>query len=423
MEQVRDMVARAASGATRDERIEAYGRLVERFRDMACGYAYSILGDFHLAEDAAQEAFIVAFERLGQLEQPEAFAGWFRRIVWSCCGRMTRRKAVPTVALETAMECTSTGDAPPEHAEQNEMRQAVLKAIRELPAEQREATTLFYINRYSQRDIADFLEVPVGTVKNRLTASRGRLKERMLNMVEETLHQSAPDERFNKAIIDELISRPRLLEIPGHPVRQVWDCMREGLAEYAIIDSGNEVEDETTALAAGDQAFQKFAYRLRDGRALRFQMTSVTMSAVVGRRPPVRLLAAGRVFRPDKEDANHHKVFHQVDGVCIDAGVDVAVFKTTCELAIKSAVPDILVEWHETTNTFVIPFFEAVAVKGNTQYEVLGGGMLQPKTLQEKGFDPKVVAAFAWGLSLDRLAMLKFGIDDIRKLWLPPYIP
>ena len=61
---------------------------------MACGYAWSLLGDFHLAEDAAQEAFVVAFERLGQIEQPDAFAGWFRRIVWSACGRATRRQAV-----------------------------------------------------------------------------------------------------------------------------------------------------------------------------------------------------------------------------------------------------------------------------------------------------------------------------------------
>ena len=94
VEQVRDFVVRATSAATRDERVDAYGRLVERFRDMACGYAYSILGDFHLAEDMAQEAFIVAFGKLGQLGQPEAFPGWFRRIIWSCCGRITRQKAL-----------------------------------------------------------------------------------------------------------------------------------------------------------------------------------------------------------------------------------------------------------------------------------------------------------------------------------------
>ena len=86
MEAIRDLVIRARAAGTRSERIEAYGRLVEQFRDMACGYAYAILADFHLAEDAAQEAFIVAFERLGQLERPEAFPGWFRRIVWSSCG-------------------------------------------------------------------------------------------------------------------------------------------------------------------------------------------------------------------------------------------------------------------------------------------------------------------------------------------------
>jgi DNA-directed RNA polymerase specialized sigma24 family protein len=75
VEQVHELVVRAATAPSLEERVEAYGRLVERFRDMACGYAYSIVGDFHLAEDVAQEAFIVAFGKLGQLQQPEAFPG------------------------------------------------------------------------------------------------------------------------------------------------------------------------------------------------------------------------------------------------------------------------------------------------------------------------------------------------------------
>ena len=65
MEQVRDLVVRASSSPTWAERVDAYGRLVERFRDMACGYAYAAVGDFHLAQDVAQEAFILAFGRLG----------------------------------------------------------------------------------------------------------------------------------------------------------------------------------------------------------------------------------------------------------------------------------------------------------------------------------------------------------------------
>jgi RNA polymerase sigma factor (sigma-70 family) len=158
VEQVGDLVNRVATAPALAQRVEAYGRLVERFRDMACAYAYSIVGDSHLAEDVAQEAFIVAFGKLGQLQEPGAFPGWFRRIVWSACGRVARRKAVRTTGLDAAEGVASPTAAPHEAAEQREMRDEVLKAIRELPEPQREATALFYINGYSQKDIADFLK-------------------------------------------------------------------------------------------------------------------------------------------------------------------------------------------------------------------------------------------------------------------------
>jgi DNA-directed RNA polymerase specialized sigma24 family protein len=105
VEQIRDLVMRAAGAADRDDRIAAYGRLVECFRDMACGYAYSLLGDFHLAEDAAQDAFVAAYRTLDQLRQPEAFPGWLRRIVWSACGRIAcpRRHGATQTGLRFAM--------------------------------------------------------------------------------------------------------------------------------------------------------------------------------------------------------------------------------------------------------------------------------------------------------------------------------
>jgi RNA polymerase sigma factor (sigma-70 family) len=196
VEQIQDLVAKATFAPARQERIEAFGRLVERFRDMACAYAYSILGDFHLAEDAAQDAFVTAFGQLPQLRQAGAFPGWFRRIVWSACGQLTRRKGLPTVELDAATELQAQQSGPAQAVEQREMRDEVLRAIQELPRPQREVTTLFYVNGYSQRDIAEFLEVPVTTVKNRLNASRRRLKERMMKMVSNELKSSATGPDF-----------------------------------------------------------------------------------------------------------------------------------------------------------------------------------------------------------------------------------
>ena len=238
-------------------------------------------------------------------------------------------------------------------------------------------------------------------------------------MVEEKLHQNSPDERFSRKVIEALLSRPDLLEVEGHPVRRVWDEIRAALAEYEVI-TGDEVEDKRTFAAAEDHAWD-LAYRLSEDKALRFQMTTVTMSAIRGRTAPVRLLAAGRVFRPDREDATHSKVFHQVDGVCIERGADVAAFKKTCERALKAALPDAVISWREHDYGFVVPGFAAVVAAGAAEYGVLGGGMLRPETLQRAGYDTQVVSGFAWGLSVDRIAMLKFGIVDVRELWRPPY--
>jgi len=423
VEQVGDLVVLAGLAATRAERVDAYGRLVERFRDMACGYAYAVVGDFHLAQDVAQEAFIVAFERLGQLREPEAFAGWFRRIVWSECGRATRRRSVLSLGLEAAADVPTDTPGPDQIVEQADMNERVLHAIRELPPPEREVTTLFYINEHSQNNIADFLGVPVSTVKNRLRAARDRLKERMLNMVKDTLRQHAPDERFNQAVIDELLSRPRPLEMPGHPTRQAFDAIRAALGEYEVIDSGSEIEDERQARqGGGERLWNDVAYR-RGDKGLRTQMTSVTMSAIAGRQPPVRLLAAGRVFRPVRSAAHRANVFHQLDGVCLSPAADVAAFKATCERAIRAAVPGCTITWMEHEHGLVAPGFEAMAESQSQRLEILGGGMLTPQTLQNNGYAPHQTTGFAWGLSLDRLAMLRLGLTDIQKLWQPPYVP
>ena len=76
--------------------------LVERFQDMAVGYAYSVLGDFHLAEDAAQEAFLEAYPNLHKVYGPEAFPGWLKRIVFKNCDRILRRKKLASTQLEDA---------------------------------------------------------------------------------------------------------------------------------------------------------------------------------------------------------------------------------------------------------------------------------------------------------------------------------
>src|SRR5688572_20746272 len=128
---------------------------------MAFGCAFAVLGDAYLAQDIAQEAFVVAWQKLDQLREPAAFPGWFKRIVLTQCHRLTRCKRLLIVPLEAGAN-TSTGDpGPHDFAERRELLTKVLQAINALPENERLATTLFYVNGYTQADIGEFLEVPV----------------------------------------------------------------------------------------------------------------------------------------------------------------------------------------------------------------------------------------------------------------------
>jgi hypothetical protein len=117
------------------------------------------------------------------------------------CDRTTRRQRARTVSLDALGEVASSRPGPEEAVERQETRDDVQCALRSLPPGQREATTLYYIGGYSQREVAAFLDVPVSTVKNRLYAARRRLKERMTVMVETTLKRQTLPEDFAQRLL------------------------------------------------------------------------------------------------------------------------------------------------------------------------------------------------------------------------------
>lgn len=198
MEELHTLVARAQAGD-----LEAYGAIVRRFQDMAVGYGYSLLGDVHLAEDAAQEAFASAYRDLAQLRAPAAFPGWFRTIVFKHCDRMIRRKRLATVPLDAAAELPAMVDDPAELAERHALRAQVLAAIQALPQHEREVVALFYISEYSHAEVGGFLSVPVSTVKSRLHAARKHLHERMLSVIHDNLSEQRPsrDPQFAERVM------------------------------------------------------------------------------------------------------------------------------------------------------------------------------------------------------------------------------
>lgn len=178
----------------------AFSKLVSQFQTMAVGYAYSILGDFGLAEDAAQEAFVQAYLDLQTLREPQAFPSWFRRLVFKYCDRQFRGKKVWMTPIDDVRYLPSTEPCPHTIAAQREIGDRIMAAINALPEHERIVTTLFYINGYSQAEVGDFLDVPVSTVKSRLHVARKKLQERMTDMVEETLKQHAPGNEFTRKV-------------------------------------------------------------------------------------------------------------------------------------------------------------------------------------------------------------------------------
>ncbi|MDA1190584.1 MAG: sigma-70 family RNA polymerase sigma factor, partial [Candidatus Poribacteria bacterium] len=193
MQEIASLVVRATNAElSESSRLTAFEEIVCRYQDMAVGYAFSLLGDFQLAEDTAQEALIDAWRNLESLVEPRAFSAWFRRIVARRCDRLTRRKRIPTTPLEAAMNVMDRHPAPDEQLEHNELRAVILNAIRALLDHERDATTLYYISGYTQAEVADFLDAPVGTIKQRLHSARKRLRKGLMHMVRDSLREYAP---------------------------------------------------------------------------------------------------------------------------------------------------------------------------------------------------------------------------------------
>ena len=207
MRDVKNIVQRAADQySPAAVRHEAFGELVSRFQDMAFGCAFAVLGDAYLAQDIAQEAFVVAWQKLDQLREPAAFPGWFKRIVLTQCNRLTRCNRLSIVPLEAGANSAAGDPGPHDFAERRELLTKVLQAINALPENERLATTLFYVNGYTQADIGEFLEVPVSTVNKRLYSARQRLKDSVVQLFKSDLHDQRPsrDISFSNSVKTKL---------------------------------------------------------------------------------------------------------------------------------------------------------------------------------------------------------------------------
>lgn len=253
-------------------RHEAFAELVIRFQDMAFACAYAVLGDSFLAEDIAQDAFVVAWQRLDQLREPNAFPGWFKRIVLSQCNRVTRGKRLQIVPLEVGVNTPATDPGPHLIAEKHELLNKVLRAIKALPDNERLVTTLFYVNGYTQSDIGEFLEVPVSTVNKRLYTARQRLKDDVA-VFKDNLQNQRPsrDRAFSDRV--NAVLRPMVntdwppikamayardqTDVPGN---DLWLRRRQNFDEARYVRRQYVAEDATAGQILGFGSIEQTIY-------------------------------------------------------------------------------------------------------------------------------------------------------------------
>jgi RNA polymerase sigma factor (sigma-70 family) len=180
----------------------AFSELVARFEAYAMRRAYALLRDRPLAEDAVQEAFLEASLKLHQLQIPEAFPGWFSRIVFKRCDRFTRGKKLAAVALEQALEVADGAERADALAASEEAHAALRDALAALPDHERPLVEAFYLAGQSQQELSVATGLPVTTIKKRLYAARQRLRK-VLSASEaaapdapETRHAFSPAEQL-----------------------------------------------------------------------------------------------------------------------------------------------------------------------------------------------------------------------------------
>jgi F-type H+-transporting ATPase subunit beta len=186
--ELRDWVVAAQGGDK-----EAFSEVVRRCQDMAYSIAYAMLGDTGLAQDAAQEAFIAAYLNLAALREPAAFPGWFRRVVIKHSDR-ERRTLRASQPLDEPLGPAAALPDPVRALESSEHKSELHKAIAELAATQRQIITLFYLRDYSQKEIAEFLELPVSMIKKHLFTARKKLRGSLEAMIETQVQSNRPSQ-------------------------------------------------------------------------------------------------------------------------------------------------------------------------------------------------------------------------------------
>lgn len=245
------------------------------------------------------------------------------------------------------------------------------------------------------------------------------------------------DVKLQSEIID--ISMPGKKQTLGkrHPLEQTLDSIKEIFISMGFsIEEGPEVELDYYNFEAlnipkdhparGEQD----TFYIDDSIVLRTQTSPIQIRVMEKEKPPIKIIAPGKVYRSDAVDATHSPIFYQMEGLVVDKGVRFSDLKGTLDLFAKKMFGDkVKTKFRPHHFPFTEPSCEMDATcfvckgegckvcKGSGWIELLGGGMVHPQVLRNCGIDPEVYSGFAFGFGVDRMVMLNYGIDDIRQLY------
>jgi phenylalanyl-tRNA synthetase alpha chain len=253
------------------------------------------------------------------------------------------------------------------------------------------------------------------------------------------LEEAALDQRLATEGLDMTLPVAPPREGSVHPVSQVLDELAEIFADLGFsVATGPEIEDdwhnftalnipETHPARAMHDTFY-FERKDADGHPmlLRTHTSPVQIRTMQSQPPPLYIIAPGRTYRSDS-DATHTPMFHQIEGLVIDRGITLGHLKWTLETFLKAFFErdDIVLRMRPSFFPFTEPSAEVDVgyhmeqgrrVLGGADHwmELLGSGMVHPRVIANCGLDPDAWQGFAFGVGIDRLAMLKYGMDDLR---------
>lgn len=220
----------------------------------------------------------------------------------------------------------------------------------------------------------------------------------------------------------------------AHPLTKVLDEIKEIFLGMGFsVAEGPEVEldyynFEALNIPKNHPARDtQDTFYINDNVVLRTQTSPVQIRTMEKQKPPIRVIAPGRVYRSDAVDATHSPLFHQIEGLVVDKGVTMADLKGTLEMFVKRLYGgDSVVRFRPHHFPFTEPSAELDVqcfscggkgcrlCKGEGWIEILGCGMVHPKVLSICGVDPEIYSGFAFGMGLERIVMRRYNIDDLR---------